>query len=66
MKFDKPKIAVLVAAYNGERYIEKQLISILSQVDVEVSIYINLDRSTDHTITIIKRLMAIYSNIPSL
>ena len=63
MKFDKPKIAVLVAAYNGEQYIEKQLISILNQVDVEVSIYVNLDRSTDHTITIIKRLMSIYSNI---
>ena len=45
MKSEKPKIAVLVAAYNGEQYIEKQLISILSQVGVEVSIYINLDKS---------------------
>ena len=63
MKHDNPKIAVLVAAYNGEKYIEKQLISILSQVDVEVSIYINLDKSTDDTITIIRRLMRIYSNI---
>ena len=63
MKSEKPKIAVLVAAYNGEQYIEKQLISILNQVGVKVSIYINLDKSTDNTINVIKRLMVTYSNI---
>uniref|UniRef100_A0A3L0VYD6 Glycosyltransferase n=1 Tax=Escherichia coli TaxID=562 RepID=A0A3L0VYD6_ECOLX len=49
------KIAVLFAAYNGERWIEEQLNSILCQKDVLVDIYISVDKSTDNTLDICKK-----------
>ncbi|MGZ5029198.1 MAG: glycosyltransferase [Methylobacter sp.] len=45
----QPKIAVLLAAYNGQEYIEEQLDSILNQKDIDVSIFISIDLSTDNT-----------------
>ena len=45
----QPKIAILLAAYNGLGYIEEQLDSILNQKSVDVSIFISVDLSTDHT-----------------
>ncbi|MDE1554882.1 MULTISPECIES: glycosyltransferase [Comamonas] len=51
-----PKIAVLLAAYNGEKYIEQQIASILSQECVHVDIFISLDKSTDKTIDILKAI----------
>jgi rhamnosyltransferase len=44
-----PKIAVLLAAYNGIRWIEEQVTSILGQAGVEVSVFISVDPSTDGT-----------------
>ncbi|WJK08347.1 glycosyltransferase [Pseudomonas fluorescens] len=44
-----PKVAVLLAAYNGMQWIEEQLASILCQSDVEVNVYISIDPSTDGT-----------------
>lgn len=44
-----PKVAVLLAAYNGIQWIEEQLASILCQSGVEVSIHISIDPSTDGT-----------------
>jgi rhamnosyltransferase len=44
-----PKVAVLLAAYNGMQWIEEQLVSILNQADVEITIYISIDPSTDGT-----------------
>jgi len=44
-----PKVAVLLAAYNGMRWIEQQLDSILSQSSVDVSVFISVDSSTDGT-----------------
>lgn len=44
-----PKIAVLLAAYNGMRWIEEQLASILGQTAVELSIFISVDPSSDGT-----------------
>jgi rhamnosyltransferase len=44
-----PKIAVLLAAYNGMRWIEEQLASILEQSAVEITVYISIDPSTDGT-----------------
>ena len=60
---DYPKIAVLVAAYNGEKFIERQIHSILSQKKVNINIYISLDRSIDKSIDICKSLEKKYSNI---
>ncbi|PQP03260.1 glycosyl transferase [Pseudomonas frederiksbergensis] len=44
-----PKVAVLLAAYNGMQWIEEQLASIQGQLDVDVTIYISIDPSTDGT-----------------
>ena len=44
-----PRVAVLLAAYNGMQWIEEQLASILAQTDVDVTVYINIDPSTDGT-----------------
>ncbi|WP_116828987.1 glycosyltransferase family 2 protein [Pseudomonas syringae] len=44
-----PKVAVLLAAYNGMAWIEAQLDSILKQTNVCVSVFISVDTSTDGT-----------------
>lgn len=58
-----PKVAVLLAAYNGEKYIQEQIESIVNQVDVDIYIYISIDASTDRTLEICKQLQKIYKNI---
>jgi len=45
----KKPIAVLLAAYNGMEYINEQLKSIFSQMDVPVQVFISVDLSTDGT-----------------
>jgi rhamnosyltransferase len=44
-----PKVAVLLAAFNGMQWIEEQLASILEQTGVDVTVYISIDPSTDGT-----------------
>ncbi|WP_122448553.1 glycosyltransferase family 2 protein [Pseudomonas viridiflava] len=44
-----PKVAVLLAAYNGMAWIEAQLDSILKQTNVCVSVFISVDTSSDGT-----------------
>lgn len=58
-----PKVAVLLAAYNGEKYIQEQIESIVNQVDVDIYIYISIDASTDRTLEICQQLQKIYNNI---
>lgn len=41
------KIKILLATYNGEKYIEEQISSILSQKDVLVNIIVSDDSSKD-------------------
>lgn len=49
MPVKHPKVAVLLAAYNGMQWIEEQLASILNQSAVDVTVYISVDPSTDGT-----------------
>ncbi|NCI49050.1 glycosyltransferase [Sediminibacterium roseum] len=42
-------VAVLMATYNGERFIEQQLDSILAQEDVDVHVFVRDDHSSDQT-----------------
>lgn len=44
-----PKVAVLLAAYNGRRWIAEQLDTILAQSGVEVTLFISIDPGTDGT-----------------
>lgn len=47
-------IAVLLSAYNGERYIKEQIASILSQkLDCPLHLYIRDDGSTDSTVSLL-------------
>ena len=45
----RTRIAVCLAAFNGMRFLQQQVDSILEQVDVEVTLYVSVDRSTDGT-----------------
>lgn len=47
------KLAILIATYNGEKYLEEQIQSILDQSYSDWSIFIHDDGSTDNTNTII-------------
>ncbi len=56
-------IAILLASYNGENYIEEQLRSILNQtkyVEEEYVVYVHDDGSTDRTLEIVKELEKAY------
>ena len=50
------RVLVLMATYNGEKYIEEQIISIKNQVSCEVSFLISDDGSKDKTIDVIKKI----------
>lgn len=57
------KVAVLMSTYNGEKYICTQIESILCQKNVEVTLYIRDDGSTDTTCDIIYAFQSKYDNI---
>ena len=57
------KVAVLLSAYNGEKYIREQIDSILAQQQVEVLLFIRDDGSRDATPQIIEELCRTHSNI---
>jgi rhamnosyltransferase len=46
---DDPKIAVLLAAYNGLEWLPEQVKTILDQNDVSVSLFVSVDSSSDGT-----------------
>ncbi len=54
------KVDILMAVYNGEKYIAKQIDSILSQSYKDWTLYIRDDASTDSTRVIIRQYMAKY------
>lgn len=48
------KIAILLTAYNGEKWIGEQIDSILRQNDVDIHIFVSCDLSTDNTINVLE------------
>lgn len=60
------KIAVLLAAYNGEQYLNEQIVSILRQEKVLVDIFISLDKSSDRSLQCIEELSNNHNNIKLL
>lgn len=48
-------VTVLLSTYNGEKYLNEQIDSLVSQINVNLSIVIRDDGSTDQTINILKR-----------
>lgn len=49
---DKPRVLVMMATYNGEKYVAEQIESILHQKDVDVHLLISDDGSSDNTVKI--------------
>ena len=52
---NKPKIAVLMSTYNGEKYLKEQIDSILAQKEVEVYLFVRDDVSSDRTLSILEK-----------
>lgn len=50
----RKKVLILLSSYNGERYINSQIDSLLSQEDVDIHILIRDDGSSDKTVKIIE------------
>lgn len=51
-----PSVAVLMATYNGEQWLSGQGDSILQQVDVDLTLFVSDDHSTDGTLEYLKQL----------
>lgn len=63
---NKRSIVVLLAAYNGDKYIIEQLDSIIAQKHVKLSIIISVDKSSDSTFLIAKEYTLRYPNVISI
>ncbi|WP_256576898.1 MULTISPECIES: glycosyltransferase [unclassified Pseudomonas] len=59
----RPRIAVLLAAYNGMKWIEAQVRSIQDQVGVDVTIFVSVDPSSDGTEAWVKALSENSTNV---
>ena len=51
-----PRVDILLPTYNGERYIQAQITSLLEQTHLNIRIYIRDDGSTDGTASIVENL----------
>ena len=49
------RVCILLSTYNGERYLEEQLDSLIKQENVDVSILVRDDGSTDGTTEILNK-----------
>lgn len=56
-------VAILLSAYNGEKYIKEQIDSLISQTYSKIHIYIRDDGSKDNTLSIIKHYAKNNENI---
>lgn len=54
------KVAILMATYNGERFLRSQLDSILNQDYLDYKLYIHDDGSTDNTVNILNEYQKRY------
>lgn len=60
---NKPKVAILLAAFQGELFIEEQIKSIISQENINFDLFINIDKSNDSTEKICNSFINKYHNI---
>jgi rhamnosyltransferase len=63
MKNKDPLVCVLLAAYNGQNWIETQIDSILSQTGVCVNLFISIDLSSDKTFELCQKYQKNYKNV---
>ncbi|RMR54152.1 Lipopolysaccharide biosynthesis protein [Pseudomonas syringae pv. actinidiae] len=63
MSVELPRVAVLLAAYNGTSWLDDQLHSILKQVNVHISVFISVDPSSDGTEALCESYTQQYKNV---
>ncbi len=51
----KSKVTILMSTYNGERFLNEQIDSILQQEDIETCLFVRDDGSEDKTISMLKQ-----------
>ncbi|MBU2994087.1 glycosyltransferase family 2 protein [Octadecabacter sp. B2R22] len=51
---DLPRVTIILATYNGAKYVQQQLDSYVAQTDVDWDLWISDDGSSDDTMTILK------------
>ena len=56
-------VLVLMSTFNGERFIDEQLISLLNQKNIKLKILIRDDGSSDRTVSILKKYKKRYPSI---
>lgn len=56
-------VAILLATYNGEKYLAEQLDSLYNQTYKDWTIYVHDDGSTDHTVDILKEYAFKHDNL---
>ena len=62
----KPKVAVVLAVYNGTAWLTKQINSILKQEGINVNIFISIDTSIDESEALCNQFASQYKNITFL
>lgn len=62
-KVANSKVAILMSTYNGEKYVEEQIQSILNQERVDVKLIVRDDGSSDSTVEIVKNFCSKYDNV---
>lgn len=63
---NKKSIAILLATYNGERYLQEQLDSLYAQTYKEWTLYVHDDGSTDETLGLLKQYATNHDNMVML
>lgn len=58
-----PRVCVLMSTYNGEKYIDEQINSILAQKGVDITLLIRDDGSSDSTCSIVEDIAGRNSNV---
>lgn len=57
------KTAILIATFNGEKWLKEQLLSIAKQQNVDASLFVSDDQSIDGTVKVTEELIQTYGNI---
>ncbi len=65
-EYKRPKVAVVLAVYNGAEWLAEQLLSILNQKFIDVTIFISIDPSLDNSEAICREFTLQYQNIKLL
>ncbi|MFU0811277.1 MAG: hypothetical protein ACFWTL_06460 [Atopobium sp.] len=56
---ERPRVAVLMSTYNGEKYLQEQVDSIAAQEGVEVEMFVRDDGSSDGTCKLLKKMSSV-------